>query len=69
MNTLFEWRLQDLERKADEALRIGHEVSSLRSDVARLECANRELRSENDGLRTELQATQDQVRQLMEVEV
>jgi len=68
MNTLFEWRLQDIERKADEALRIKYEVVTLRSYVDRLECANREIRSENAGLRTELQAVQDQVRQLMEVE-
>ena len=65
MNTLFDWRLQDIERKADEALRIKYEVATLRSDVDRLERTVGELRSENDGLRTELQAVQDQINQLI----
>jgi len=68
MSNLFEWRLQDIERKADEALRIKYEVATLRSDVDRLEHSIEELRSENDGLRIELQAVQDQINALTEVE-
>ena len=58
---LFEWRRQDIERKSDEANRRLHEIDSLRGDVGRLECANRELRTEVDGLRTELQAGEERL--------
>lgn len=64
MSGPFEWRLQDIERKADEALRIKHEVATLRSDVDNLERANRELGSTVDGLRIELQALQEALESL-----
>lgn len=61
-----EWRISDIERnlrgKADS-----HEVSTLSSDVGRLERANGELRSEIDGLRYELQAVKDQVERLLQL--
>ncbi len=61
-----EWRINDIERsvrgKADS-----HEVSTLSSDVGRLERANGELRSEVDGLRNELQALQGQVERLIQL--
>ena len=68
MSGLFEWRLEAMERGIDEALRIKYEVAALRSDVDRLERTVGELRSENDGLRIELQAVQDQINALTEVE-
>lgn len=68
MSSPFEWRLPDVERKADEALRIRYEVATLRGDVDSLERANRELRSDIDWLRIELQTTRDQIRQLMEAQ-
>ena len=51
----FEWRLGDIERKADEAVRRLYEIDSIRSDVGSLERSMRELRSEIDGLRIEFQ--------------
>lgn len=60
MSGPFEWRLQDIERKADEAVRRLHEIDSLRSDVGSVERNLLELRSEIDGLRNEFQTYQDQ---------
>jgi predicted RNase H-like nuclease (RuvC/YqgF family) len=54
-----EWRINDIERKAQEASDKANEVYSLRSDVDRLECSNRDLSSALDGLRHELQALKD----------
>ena len=58
-----EWRVadieRDLQRKADN-----YEVSTLRSDVVSLERALGEVRSENDGFRSQLQALQDQIERL-----
>jgi len=57
-----EWRVEQIEstisRKADS-----HEVSSLRSDVDRLERSNRELSSALDELRNQIQSCQDQLTQ------
>jgi hypothetical protein len=55
MSGPFEWRLQDIERKADEALQIKYEMATLRSDVGRLEHTVGKFRSEADGLLVELQ--------------
>lgn len=60
---LFEWRIKDIERKADEAARRLYEIDALRSDVGRLEHTNRELRAEIDVLRAELQRLQERVSQ------
>jgi predicted nucleic acid-binding Zn-ribbon protein len=58
-----EWRVdaieQTLHRKADL-----HEVNTLSGDVGSLERANRELRSEVDGLRAQLQTLQDSTERL-----
>ena len=55
--------IQDLrsriDRKADQ-----HEISSLRSDVAALERANGEIRSEIDGLRTRCERMAEVLREL-----
>lgn len=61
-----EWRVEEIERnlsrKADS-----YEVSTLSSDVGRLERANGELRSEVDGLRNELQTCKDQIERLLQL--
>lgn len=51
-----DWKIQAIERKADEATRRLHEIDSLRSTVDSLERTNRELRTEIDGIRSELEA-------------
>lgn len=64
MSVLFDWRIQEIERNANEAHRRLCELDTLRSDVGRLECALREARTEADGLRDELRSTQDRLQQL-----
>lgn len=54
MSTPYEWRINDIEQKAERACRSLHEVDSLRGDVARLEYAVRALRTESDELRARL---------------
>ena len=58
-----EWRVEEIEcslqRKADQ-----HEVSSLSSDVGRLEHSLRETRTEAAGLYSQVQTMQDQIEQL-----
>lgn len=61
MHILETWKLQDIERKAEDALRRLHELDSLRSDVSRLEQANRELSSEADLAVSALNAMLDRV--------
>ena len=60
----FDWAIQDIQRKADEALRRCDEIHTLRSNVDSLERANRELSSEVNGLRSQLQTNQDAIIQL-----
>ena len=59
MSGPFEWRIQDIERTAKHAGERLHELDSLRSDVGSLEHTVRELRAEIDGLRNELQTSQE----------
>ena len=61
-----EWRINNIERKI-HGKADSHGVSTLSSDVGRLERANGELRSEVDGLRNELRALQDQVARLIQL--
>lgn len=56
-----EWRIRDVEQKADRASSRLHELDSLRSDVGSLERANRELCTCIDGLRYALDATLDRI--------
>lgn len=56
-----DWKLNEIERKADEARNRLIEIDALRESVARLECAVREARAEIDGIRSEMQATQDRL--------
>lgn len=66
-NVQEEWRIQAVERKADEAVRRLHEIDSLRSSVDRLEYTNRELSSEIAGLRSEFEIYKEVIRQGAEV--
>jgi hypothetical protein len=50
-----EWRLQAIEQKAERAHGRLYELDAIRSDMASLERAARELSSTCDGLRYELQ--------------
>ena len=60
MSGPFEWRLSDIERSAKRAEDRLYELDSISSDVDSLEHTVRELRTEVDGLRNELQASQIQ---------
>lgn len=60
-----DWKITEIERKADEANRRLYEIDALRESVARLECTVRELSASNDGLRIELQECQDKIRELV----
>lgn len=66
MHILEEWRLRDIEQKADRANSRLYEIDSLRSDLDRLERAVRDLSAMVDGLRNELQANQDKTRELQD---
>ena len=64
MSILFDWRIQDIEKAANEAKSRLWELNALRSDVGGLERAVREVRAEADGLRDELRAAQERMTQL-----
>lgn len=57
---LEEWRIRDVEQKAERANSRFYELDALKRDVAGLEHSLREARSDIDGLRYELQACKDQ---------
>ena len=54
-----EWRLNEIERKAQRAMDKANEIDSLRSTVDSLERSSRELSAAVDGLRHELQALKE----------
>ena len=56
-----EWRIRDVEQKAERANSRLYELDSLRSDVGSLERTDREICSLIDGLRAALDATLDRV--------
>lgn len=64
MHILEEWRMRDVEQKAERASSRLYELDSLRSDVGSLERADREICALIDGLRAALDATLDRVAQL-----
>ena len=64
MHILEEWRIRDVEQKADRANSRLHELGSFRSDVGNLERANRELCSCVDGLRATAQACLERIERL-----
>lgn len=64
MHILEEWRIRDVEQKAERANSRLYELDSLSSDVGSLERAYREICTIIDGLRAALDATLDRVEQL-----
>ena len=64
MHTLEEWRIRDVEQKAEQAHSRLHELDSLRSDVGTLEHSNRGIRAQVDGLRDALETAVEQIRHL-----
>ena len=61
---LEEWRIRDVEQKAERANSRLYELDSLRGDVDSLERADREICSLIDGLRDALEATLNRVETL-----
>jgi predicted nucleic acid-binding Zn-ribbon protein len=59
-----DWRLDDIERKADEANSRLYELDSLRSSVDNLDRENREISSVVNDLRYELETLREDMRQL-----
>jgi len=64
MSILFDWRIQDIERKADRAEQRLYELDELNRRLASLEYSFREISSDCDGLRYELQTKADQIIEL-----
>lgn len=60
----YDWRINDIERTANEAKNRLHELDSVRGDVARLECSLRDSRAEVDELRSELERLREEVREM-----
>lgn len=61
---LEEWRIRDVEQKAERAASRLYELDTLRSNVDCLERTNREICTLIDGLRAALAATLDRVEAL-----
>lgn len=64
MSQLFDWKIQAIERTANECKSKLYQLDSLAGDVGRLEYALREARAEADGLRRELETHQEKMTQL-----
>jgi hypothetical protein len=64
MHILEEWRIRDVEQKAELAHNRFYELDAIRSDVGSLERADREICSLIAGLRDALDTTLDRVAQL-----
>lgn len=64
MSGPYEWRINDIERAANEANRRLHELDTLRSNVDRMECALRESCAKADGLRSALETANQRLEQL-----
>jgi hypothetical protein len=65
---LEEWRIRDVEQKAERANSRLYELDSLRGDVDSLERANRELCSCIDGLRAAVEACVQRIEELERVQ-
>ena len=65
-DTRTEWRVSDVERKVNECSNRLHEINSLRRDVDSLERANREISTENDGLRFRLEEAEENIKIIIE---
>lgn len=64
MHILEEWRLRDIEQKADRATSRLWELDTLKNDVANLEHTLRETRSILDELRNEIQRQEIRINEL-----
>lgn len=64
MHLLEDWRIRDVEAKAERAVNRLHELDSLRSNVARLERTNEGLSSACDGLRATCEALLSRIERL-----
>ena len=58
------WKLEGIERKADEAHRRLYELDALRSNVASLERENREISTAVNELRFEIETLREDMRQI-----
>ena len=59
-----EWRINDVERKADEACRRLYQIDEVFRRMDSLEHSLREACSQIDGLRNGLQACEERIREL-----
>ncbi len=64
MHILEEWRIRDVEQKAERANSRLWELDAIRSDVGSLERADREIISLVDGLRSVLDTALNRIEQL-----
>ncbi len=64
MHLLEEWRIRDVEQKAERAISRLYELDSLRGDVGGLERADREICALIDGLRHEVNTAIEKITQL-----
>ena len=64
MHILEEWRLRDIEQKAERATSRLWELDTLKSDMANLEHTLRETRSILDELRNEIQRQEIRINEL-----
>lgn len=61
-----DWKLNEIDNKAQRAMDKANEIDSVRSNVDSLEHLCRELSTQVDGLRHELQSLKDGLRQVTE---
>lgn len=66
---LTEWRIADVERKAEQAISRLYEIDALRSNVDRLEHSLREASAEVNGLRYQLETLQSVVTELIDFKI
>lgn len=64
MSGPYEWRINDIEHKANEATRRLYKLDAIRSHVDRLECTMRDFRAEVTWLRDSLEVANWQIQQL-----
>lgn len=66
MHILEQWKIDAIERKADEAVRRLYEIDALRSDLGRLECSLRDASAEASSFRSRCSDLEEKVRRLEE---
>jgi len=65
MSSPYDWRINEIEQKAERATSRLYELDALRSELDRMEHTVRQLGSEVVELRAELQACKDQQTQYL----